>query len=80
MCIFYQALTQYLGFLNYGDDYKIIGLAPYGTPKYLKEMQDIVKLLPNGKFELNLKYFLHHLVPMNFQNESGSPQIFKLFS
>ena len=42
--IFYQALTQYLGFPNYGDEYKVMGLAPYGEPKYLNMMRKIVKL------------------------------------
>ena len=37
--IFYQALTQYLGFNNYGDEYKVMGLAPYGKPVYLSKMR-----------------------------------------
>src|SRR5687767_3015025 len=40
--IFYTAMTQYLGFPNYGDEYKVMGLAPYGTPRFLAEMRDIV--------------------------------------
>src|SRR6187399_1617792 len=42
--IFYQALTQYLGFPHYGDEYKVMGLAPYGKPTYLDAMRRIVKL------------------------------------
>ena len=42
--IFYQALTQYLGFPHYGDEYKVMGLAPYGEPAYLAEMRQIVRL------------------------------------
>ena len=34
--IFYQALTQYLGFPHYGDEYKVMGLAPYGQPSFLR--------------------------------------------
>src|SRR5689334_13065759 len=33
--IFYQAITQYIGFPHYGDEYKVMGLAPYGRPSYL---------------------------------------------
>lgn len=58
--IFYMALTQYLGFPHWGDEYKVMGLAPYGKPKYLNEMRQIVKLNPKGDFELNLKFFRHH--------------------
>lgn len=58
--IFYQAITQYLGFPHYGDEYKVMGLAPYGKPSFLSEMSELVKLLPNGGYELDLKYFVHH--------------------
>jgi carbamoyltransferase len=46
--IFYQALTQFLGFPYYGDEYKVMGLAPYGRPSFLDAMRKIVRLLPNG--------------------------------
>ena len=56
--IFYQALTQFLGFKNYGDEYKVMGLSSYGEPQYVNE---ISKLIYNKKtgFELNLDYFIH---------------------
>lgn len=58
--IFYTAFTQYLGFPYFGDEYKVMGLAPLGQPKFLKEMEDIVVLDPQGLFSLNLDYFVHH--------------------
>jgi carbamoyltransferase len=58
--IFYQALAQYLGFSHYGDEYKVMGLAPYGRPVFLDAMRKIVRVLPNGGFELDLKFFRHH--------------------
>ena len=58
--IFYQALTQYLGFPHYGDEYKVMGLAPYGQPSFLDAMRKIVRLKPDGSFELDLDYFRHH--------------------
>ena len=57
--IFYQAMTQYLGFKNYGDEYKVMGLSSYGKPTYFKEISNLIKKTKNG-FELNLKYFIHH--------------------
>ena len=39
--IFYQALTQYLGFPHYGDEYKVMGLAPYGKPTFMDAMREI---------------------------------------
>src|ERR1051326_638499 len=57
--IFYQALTQYLGFPHYGDEYKVMGLAPYGAASRLGKMHEIVRLTEDG-FELELDYFRHH--------------------
>ncbi len=78
--IFYQALTQFIGFPNYGDEYKVMGLAPYGEPKYIDEMRQIVRLLPNGGFKLDLKYFRHHRENINYTWESGIPAVGTLYS
>jgi carbamoyltransferase len=58
--IFYEAMTQHLGFPNYGDEYKVMGLAPYGEPAYLDRLRDVVRLRPDGSFRLNLEYFGFH--------------------
>jgi carbamoyltransferase len=78
--IFYQAITQYLGFPHYGDEYKVMGLAPYGRPSLLESMRKIVRLLPNGGFELELKYFRHHREDVPYQWTDGSPEFGELFS
>jgi carbamoyltransferase len=78
--IFYQAMTQYLGFPNYGDEYKVMGLAPYGRPSSLAELRDIVSLKDKGRFALNLKYFRHHNEYVPYQWENGSPVFGDLFS
>jgi carbamoyltransferase len=78
--IFYQALTQYLGFPHYGDEYKVMGLAPYGKPNYLDAMREIVHLMPDGTFKLNLAYFVHHQSKVTFQWTGGSPGVEDLFS
>jgi len=58
--IFYHAMTQFLGFKNYGDEYKIMGMAAYGEPKYFNKIKDnLFKLNRNKNFELNLHYFNH---------------------
>jgi carbamoyltransferase len=56
--IFYTAVTQWLGFPHYGDEGKVMGLAPYGEPRYLNKMRELVKL-DGPLFELGLDYFLH---------------------
>lgn len=55
--VFYSAFTQLLGFPNYGDEYKVMGLAPYGQPIYTAEMEKIIKWKKNGLFELDMDFF-----------------------
>jgi len=78
--IFYQALTQYLGFPYYGDEYKAMGLAPYGFPSRMEAMGEIVKLTTNGAFMLDLAYFRHHRERIAYSWDSGSPEFGDLFS
>jgi carbamoyltransferase len=78
--LFYLAVTQYLGFPNYGDEYKVMGLAPYGQPTEIEKMRKVVRLLPEGRFELDLAYFLHHSEGVSMVWENGGPTIGKVFS
>src|SRR5262249_42581481 len=50
--IYYQALTQYLGFPHYGDEYKVMGLAPYGKPTFMAAMREVVRLKADGTYAL----------------------------
>jgi carbamoyltransferase len=73
--IFYQALTQYLGFPHYGDEYKVMGLAPYGEPAFLDEMRRIVGLRDDGGFRLDLAYFRHHREQVPYEWNDGAPAV-----
>jgi carbamoyltransferase len=55
--IFYTAFTQLLGFPHYGDEYKVMGMAPYGKPVFVDKLEDVIHLTGDGLFQLNLKYF-----------------------
>jgi carbamoyltransferase len=78
--ILYQAITQFIGFKNYGDEYKVMALAAFGTPKYSKEFDKLVKFVPPFGFELNLEYFLHDK-NFFFENlNSKKPNFENLFS
>jgi carbamoyltransferase len=78
--IFYQALTQYLGFPHYGDEYKVMGLAPYGKPLFMDAMRKIVQLNADGGYSLNLAYFRHHKEQIAYQWTDGSPEFNNLFA
>ena len=78
--IFYQAITQYLGFKNYGDEYKIMGLAPYGYPNYTNQLKKILLLKKNGDFELNLNFFKFYKENFNYRWDNGKIEIDNLYS
>lgn len=76
----YLAITQYLGFLRFGDEFKVMGLAPYGQPQFVDELRTLVHLRPNGRFALDLSYFKHWSddVPMTW--EDGEPTLGQVYS
>ncbi|MEM6697436.1 MAG: carbamoyltransferase C-terminal domain-containing protein [Bacteroidota bacterium] len=55
---FYTMATQYLGFPHYGDEYKVMGLSPYGNAdeNLMKKLKQILVFKSDGLFELNTKY------------------------
>lgn len=77
----YTATTQYLGFPYYGDEGKVMGLAPYGQPIYLDQFRKIITL--NEKtpgYKLNLDYFTHHEKGIEMQWEDGQPSVGRMYS
>jgi carbamoyltransferase len=78
--IFYTAVTQWLGFPKYGDEGKVMGLAPYGDPEqFFDRMRDLVKLDDDG-FELELDFFVHHKEGVDMTWDEQTPTIGRLFS
>jgi carbamoyltransferase len=73
--IFYLAMTQFLGFPKYGDEYKVMGLAPYGEPRYMEAMRAIVRAEPEGEYRLDLGYFRHHREDLRYRWEGGAPTV-----
>ena len=78
--IFYTAITQFLGFFNYGDEYKVMGLASYGEPVFLKELEDMISLSNDGLFTLNKQYFKHFSQGIVMEWDNGIPSIDCLFT
>jgi carbamoyltransferase len=77
--IFYTAVTQWLGFPYYGDEGKVMGLAPYGQPKYVDELRNLVRTDGN-LFELGLDYFTHHSEGVDMTWDEETPKIGRVFS
>jgi len=78
--LFYTAFTQLLGFPHYGDEYKVMGLAPYGEPKYVEKLRDVLEFRENGLFHLNQKYFRSAKSGIISYGEDHIPVVAPLFS
>jgi len=80
--MYYTALTQYLGFWKFGDEYKVMGLAAYGRPEFLDEFRRIVR--PHGplSFRLGLEYFTHQKQgsEMTWRDANSTPVLGRIFS
>ncbi len=78
--ILYTAITQHLGFMGYGDEFKIMGLAPYGKPEFVAEVRKLVTLKPGGTFELQLEYFRHWRDDIQMEWDEGYPTLGRVYS
>lgn len=78
--IFYTAVTQFLGFENYGDEYKVMGLASYGNPIFFNDILKIVNIHNKNLFRLNLDYFKHHTSGIETSWLESNPNISKVYT
>ena len=78
--ILYTAATQYLGFSSYGDEYKVMGLAAYGEPRFVKEFEQLIHLEPEGLFRLQPEYFVHSRGRMDMTWTGGEPALDDAYS
>ena len=80
--MYYTAITQYLGFWKFGDEYKVMGLAAYGEPAYLDQFRRILCDAEGVSFRLGLDYFVHHYTgpDMTWREANKTPVLGQLFS
>jgi len=78
--LLYLAITQHLGFKKYGDEYKVMGLAPYGSPTDVETLSKLVALEPEGGFRLNLEYFRHWTGEVSMRWDEGEPDVPDVYS
>jgi len=76
--VFYESFTQLIGFKNYGDEYKMMGLSSFGKPKYYDLILNNV-FKQSKKIDLNLKYFNHTDKNFSYKFE-GKPNQNNLYS
>jgi len=78
--VLYLALTQHLGFLKFGDEFKVMGLAPYGSPDFVGKLRNLLTLTPGGDFALDLSYFQHWSGGVGMTWDDGEPELGRVFS
>lgn len=80
--LLYTAITQYLGFERYGDEYKVMGLAAFGEPRFAQEFKKLVQHQGGLRFKLNLPYFVHHKkgADMTWERSDETPRLSRLYS
>jgi carbamoyltransferase len=78
--LFYTAITQYLGFPRYGDEYKVMGLAAYGEPSFAEKLRNVVPAMPDGTFRLDLRYFSHLSEGVDMTWDGGEPALGDVFT
>jgi carbamoyltransferase len=71
----YSVFTAFLGFEVNEGEYKVMGMASYGSPRYVDEIWKLVRVSPDGAIELDLDYFSYHQTP----NRAFSPRFLTLF-
>jgi carbamoyltransferase len=76
----YLAITQFLGFHKFGDEFKVMGLAPYGEPRYVDEIRKLIHLRPGGGFTLDLSYFRHWSDDVQMTWDEGEPTLGIVYS
>jgi carbamoyltransferase len=76
----YLAVTQHLGFMGYGDEYKVMGLAAYGAPDYADRLRQVVRLQRDGRFVLDLACFRHCSEGVSMTWEDGEPVLGRAFT
>jgi len=78
--VLYTAITQFLGFWNYGDEYKVMGMAPYGNARFVDKIGELIAGDSKGGFTLNRKYFTHFTGMLEMKWKGGAPEIGPLFT
>ncbi len=78
--LFYTAVTQFLGFPGFGDEYKVMGLAAYGEPNFVEPLGRLVPPRSDGTFALDLRYFRHLSEGVDMTWEDGAPELGTIFT
>ena len=75
--LLYSAFTYYLGFKVNSAEYKVMGLAPYGEPKYVDRIKQLITIKDDGTFRLNMKHFSFdyglRMYKPSFEKVMGAP-------
>ena len=78
--LLYSAFTAFLGFRVNNGEYKVMGMSPYGSPRYVDKIEKLFHVYDDGSFQVNLDYFSYHYSPEHTYNQRfielfGQPRV-----
>jgi len=77
--LFYTAFTQFLGFPKFGDEYKMMGLAAFGEPRFVPQVRQVIAT-SGDQVRLNLDYFIHHTTGVEMSWDDCEPTVGRVYS
>ncbi|MCP5155203.1 MAG: carbamoyltransferase [Ectothiorhodospiraceae bacterium] len=78
--LFYQAMTQLLGFPDHGDEYKVMGLAAHGRPTMTHALERVLGATASGEYRLTTEFFTHARGGFTDRWDGGEPRVGRLYS
>lgn len=76
--LLYEEITTHLGFLHSSDEYKVMALASYGKPEFVKDFREIIKVGPNGQYTIENKNFEERFGPKRLRHEEFTAHHFNI--
>ncbi|WP_342645255.1 carbamoyltransferase C-terminal domain-containing protein [Mucilaginibacter sp. CSA2-8R] len=76
--LLYEEITTHLGFLHSSDEYKVMALASYGKPEFVKDFREIIKVAPNGQYTIENKNFVERFGPKRLRHEEFTAHHFNI--
>jgi carbamoyltransferase len=76
--LLYEQVTTYLGFLHSSDEYKVMALASYGKPEFVKDFREIIQLGVNGQYTVTNQRFTERFGPQRLRHEDFTSHHFNI--
>jgi carbamoyltransferase len=76
--LLYERVTEYLGFLHSSDEYKVMALASYGKPEFVKDFREMIQILPSGQYRVEDERLVERFGPARLRHEEFTNHHFNI--